>query len=66
MIVEGQAELREVVGAGASPPGLSSALHGRQEQADKHPDDRDHDQELHKGEAMSAGLSAGWWSRGGV
>jgi len=44
----GQAELLELILAGSPPCRLTSALHGRQEQADQRGNDRDDDEQFHQ------------------
>src|SRR5262249_26875570 len=51
VVVGGQGELLEVVGALHPPAGLARRLPGRQEQGDEQADDRDDDQQLDQGEA---------------
>jgi hypothetical protein len=53
IVEHGKAELPQVVLA-AHPPGrFPRRLHGRQQHADEHADDRDHDEQLHEREASS-------------
>jgi hypothetical protein len=47
-----QPDLLEVVGAGHPAGRGPRRLHGRQEQAYEHADDRDHDQEFNERETM--------------
>ena len=54
VVVEGQADLLEVVGALDPPRRLARRLHGRQEQRDQHRDDGDDDQQLDQREARSS------------
>jgi hypothetical protein len=49
VVVQGQADLLEIVGAAQACSGLAHFLHGRQEQADEHGDDGDHHQQLDQG-----------------
>src|SRR5262249_42642937 len=51
VIVEGQADLLEVVDAGGAPGRLAGGLDGRQQECDQHRDDGDHDQEFDQGES---------------
>ena len=51
VVLRGQAELLEVVGALGAAGGLAGRLHGRQQQRDQHGDDGDHDQQFDQGEA---------------
>ena len=51
MDVQRQADLLQVVLALKSPGRLARRLHGRQEQRDQYPDNRDNDQEFYKREA---------------
>jgi hypothetical protein len=44
IVVQGQADLLQVVGALGPPSGLAGGLDGGQEQADQDRDDRDHDE----------------------
>jgi hypothetical protein len=53
VIVQPEAKLLEVVCAGIAPGRFAGALHRRQEKPHEHADDRDHDQELDKGEAAA-------------
>ena len=46
MVVAGQADLLEIVGALRAAGGLAHVLHGRQEQADQDGDDGDHHQQF--------------------
>ena len=46
VVVEGEAELRRVVQAGAAPGGLAGGLDGREEEADERADDGDDDKQL--------------------
>ncbi len=46
IILQGETDLLEVVGATDPPRGLSGRLNGRQQQRDQDGDDRDHHQEL--------------------
>ena len=48
------ADLLEVVGALHPPGGFPRGLHGRQQQRDQDPDDRDHDQQFHERKAAHA------------
>ena len=50
VVVQGQADLLEVVDALDAPGRLARRLHGGQEQGDQHRDDRDDDQQLDQGE----------------
>jgi hypothetical protein len=54
VVVGGQAELLEVIGALRSRRGLAHLLHGGQEQRDQDGDDRDHHQQLDEREATFA------------
>ena len=44
--LHGQRDLPHAVPAGRAPPGLAGRPHGRQEEADEHPDDRDDHQQF--------------------
>ena len=55
VVVQGQAELLEVVGAVHAAGGLADLLHRRQQQADQDGDDRDHHQQLDQREAAPPG-----------
>src|SRR5262245_26569339 len=54
MLVAGQADLLEVVGALDAAGGLAHLLHRRQEQPDQHRDDADHHQQLDQREGIPA------------
>ena len=54
VVVQGQADLLEVVDALGAAGGLAGRLHGRQQQADQDGDDRDHHQQLDQREAPSS------------
>ena len=54
VVMQGQADLLEVVDALDPPGGLSGRLHGRQQQRDQHRDDGDDDQQLDQRESPSA------------
>jgi hypothetical protein len=47
-----QPDLLEVVAALHPPPRLAGRLHGGQEEADEHRDDRDHDEQFDERETM--------------
>src|SRR5262249_39316962 len=49
VVLQGQADLLEVVGRGGPVGGLADLLHGRQEQGDEHADDGDDHQQLDQG-----------------
>jgi hypothetical protein len=53
--VQADTELLQVIRAARTTGGFTGCLHGRQEQADEHADDRDHHQELDEREAPSLG-----------
>ena len=53
VVVEGQADLLQVVLAAQPGGGLADLLHGGQEQADEHRDDGDHHQQLDQREPRS-------------
>jgi hypothetical protein len=46
VVVDGDADLLEVVGAGGAGGGLAHFLHSGQQQPDQHGDDRDDDEQL--------------------
>jgi hypothetical protein len=50
--LEAEADLLEIGAAGTAAGRLPRALDGRQEQADQHCDDRDHDEQFHERETM--------------
>jgi hypothetical protein len=54
VIVQGEADLLEVVDALGASGGLAGRLDGGQQQRDQHGDDRNHDQELDQGECTSS------------
>ena len=53
VVVQGQADLLEVVDALGPPGGLAGRLHGGQEQGDQDGDDGDDDQQFDQGEATT-------------
>ena len=53
VVVDGQADLLEVVDALRPPGRLAGRLHGGQQQGDQDRDDRDHHQELDEREAAT-------------
>src|SRR5262249_25103444 len=53
VVVHGQGELLEVVGAAHPVGGLAHLLHRRQQQADQHRDDGDDDEQLDEGEGAA-------------
>ena len=53
VVVQGQADLLEVVGALDAPRRLAGRLDGRQQQGDQDRDDRDDDQQLDQREALT-------------
>ena len=54
VVVQGQADLLEVVAALAAPRRLAGGLHGRQQQGDQHRDDRDDHQKFDQSESPLA------------
>ena len=58
VVVQGQADLLEVVGALDAGGGLADLLHGGQQQADQDGDDGDDDQQLDQREAGAALMAA--------
>ena len=46
VIVDGEADLREIVGAARAAGRLAGRLHGRQQQGDEHANDGDHHEQL--------------------
>jgi hypothetical protein len=52
--VEGQADLPHVVAAAGTASSLTGRLDGRQQEADEHGDDRDHDEQLDEGKRPNA------------
>src|SRR5262249_46653655 len=59
VVVEGQADLLEIVGTLGPGRRLPHFLDGRQEQADEDRDDRDHHQQLNEREAWTRNLRNG-------
>jgi hypothetical protein len=53
IIVDGQADLPKVIGAGTATRGFAGGLHSRQEEADQDPDDGDDNQKLHERKCMA-------------
>ena len=51
VVVHGQADLFEVVGALDPAGGLAGRLNGRQQKSDQHGDNRDHDEKFNQREA---------------
>ena len=54
IIHDRKAQLFDLVGATRPTGRLTGMLHGRQQQADKHTDDRNHDQQLDESKTASA------------
>ena len=60
VVVDRQTDLSQVVGAGTAAGGLSGSLHGREQEANQHPNNGDDDQEFNEGERMTgAGVHDG-------
>ena len=57
VVEQAEGNLLEVVSARRPPSGFSSALHGRQEQANEHADDGDHNQQFDERKAGLDGPS---------
>jgi hypothetical protein len=52
IILDGQADLLEIIGALGAAGRLAGGLHGGQQEGDQDADDRDHDQQLDQRETM--------------
>ena len=62
IVLQGHAQLPEIVLAMGAPGRFAGRLDGRQEQADQDADDGDHHQQFDQGETRSADSTVDAWS----
>ncbi len=53
IVVQGQADLLQIIGASRTPRTFAGRLHGRQEQRNENADDGDHHKQLHERKTTS-------------